>query len=302
MMILRRTIFFVIIAAGAALMVLLAVTKPRTPLDSTLAPAFQLLGVPAHMASRALTRVLPINALDEKELGDAIAERYSVMASKNEKDKKYLNEIMAALSKKTKKQFRYRAYPMEEYQPNAFALPGGVIFVTTGLLRTVKSEAELTSVIAHEIGHVELSHCMDTVRYELAARKIKRDQLGRIADFATRLLIGHSYSKTQEAQADEYGYEMILATRYNPSAVGRLFIRLKEYHAIPDRKKASPIKDYFMSHPHLSLRAEKYSVKASRWWAHSGGEKRYEGKKNLTARTSMFTRAYPDEWVTEAKK
>ena len=55
--------------------------------------------------------------------------------------------------------------------PNAFALPGGVIIVTGGLLKTLKSEAELAAVLSHEMGHIELSHCLDTVRFQLLARK-----------------------------------------------------------------------------------------------------------------------------------
>lgn len=294
----RIALFIVITAAGVALMVLLGVEKPQTPLDSSLAPLFQVMGVPARTASRALTRVMPLDSLDEAEFGDAIAARFGAVAETDNRDYRYANELIRRLSQEARKPFKYRAYLMHTGAPNAFALPGGIVFVTTGLFSAVKSEAELAAILAHEIGHIELSHCMDTVRFQLLARKTGGRTAGELADFAVNLLVRHTYSKTQENEADEYAYALILNTDYNPSAVGRVFKSLREWMGGREPDRANVVKDYLSSHPHLATRAEKFGERAKVWWKSNDDEKRYEGVKNLDERRSLSSREIKKEWVT----
>ena len=70
---------------------------------------------------------------------------------------KYLNALVHSLTSETYKPFEYRIF-LEEGSPNACALPGGAICITTGLMDLLQNESELVAVLSHEIGHIERGH------------------------------------------------------------------------------------------------------------------------------------------------
>ncbi|PKA05121.1 hypothetical protein CH375_06955 [Leptospira ellisii] len=247
--------------------------------------------------NRALTKVLSVDSLDEKEYGDAIRERFSELKNDGNKDYDYLNKLIVSLTVYRQKPFEYSVFIMEEESPNAFALPGGVIFVTRGMLSTLKSENELIAVLAHEIGHIEKSHCMDGVRFELLSKKIGTETLGKLADFAFQLMTRHSYNKTQEDEADGYAFELVSNTLYDPIGVGAAFQRLEQYSPEAGVKKAKLLSEYFQSHPHMDLRREKFSEKAKLWWEEHPEDRRYRGARNLKNRITFETKDYEEEWV-----
>ncbi|TGK23803.1 M48 family metallopeptidase [Leptospira stimsonii] len=298
----KRLIFFIgILVFGGVLMALLYREQIQTERTSTLAPFYQILGKPIRTMNRALTKVLSVDSLDEKEYGDAIRERFSELKKVGDKDYDYLNQLIGSLTVYKQKPFDYTVYIMEDESPNAFALPGGVIFVTRGLLTTLKSEHELISVLSHEIGHIEKSHCMDGIRFELLAKKIGTDTLGQLADFAFQTMTRHAYNKTQEDEADEYAFDLILNTTYDPSGVGLAFLRLEQYDPETGVKKAKLFSEYFQSHPHMDLRREKFSEKANLWWENHPEERRYKGTRNLKSRITFEKKDYEGEW-TEGRK
>ncbi|OPY72938.1 MAG: Metalloprotease LoiP precursor [Syntrophorhabdus sp. PtaU1.Bin058] len=299
------TIFIVILFIGAGITVLFIIERPQPPLPATFAPAFQLLGRTPKAFDRVLSRTVPVSDLDEKRYAEAIILRYKDEKENKSIDYQYLNDLMKEISRFAKKPFNYRIFVMHNPKPNAFALPGGVIFITDGLLAIMKSEAELIYIIAHEMGHIERSHCFDAVRYELAARKIGSGSLGMLADFTVRLMLRHSFSKTQEDEADEYAYELILNTEYDPSSPGHALKRLMEYKkqspASGREKQTSVIRDYFMSHPPIVLRYEKFFGMAKQWWKEHPEERRYCGEENLRQRTCFDKTNFDKEWVTGEK-
>ncbi|TGK33421.1 peptidase M48 [Leptospira gomenensis] len=294
----KRTIFFTgIFSFGCVLMFLLYKEQIQTERASTLAPFYQILGKPIRTMNRALTKVLSVDSLDEKEYGDAIRERFSELKNEGNKDYDYLNKLIVNLTVYKQKPFEYSVFIMEEESPNAFALPGGVIFVTRGLLSTLKSENELIAVLAHEIGHIEKSHCMDGVRFELLSKKIGTETLGKLADFAFQLMTRHSYNKTQEDEADVYAFELVSNTLYDPLGVGLAFQRLEQYSPETGVKKAKLLSEYFQSHPHMDLRREKFSEKAKLWWEEHPEDRRYKGARNLKNRITFETKDYEEEWI-----
>ena len=296
----RMVLLAFLLAVGCGLVALLYRAGINPPLESTFTSAFQVIGAPVKLADRALSRVLPVGELDEKELGDAYRHIYDGSADPPDQDQRYLDALMARLVAFTGKDFPYRAYVIDYGGPNAMALPGGVVLVTRELLSTVQSEAELVSILAHELGHIERGHCFDAVRFELLAKKAGVDSLGMLADFAAQVLLRHSFSKTMEHEADEFSFELLSNSRYDPRGVGRAFTSLIDYVSLAGEASpqyAEPIRDYFTSHPPLELRADEFGQRAEAWWMRHEGESRYVGARNLQARLAMTAREFTEEWV-----
>lgn len=296
--------FFIILLFGfAGLSIIAALTTVDLSQNNsvTFAPLFQLLGKAPQSLSRSVTKMLPIDSVDEGELGKNLRSYYSSSSTPNPDEQKslvYLNSIIKRLQAFKKKPFDYEIRILSAETPNAMALPGGVIVVTTGLLKTVKSESELVAVIAHEMGHVELSHCFDSVKYEILSKKITHNSLGAIADFSRNLLIRHAFSKTQEDEADNYGFQLLTNSEYDPSAMSKAFIRLKA-SSLQTSNSPNPLRDYFLSHPPLDQRIAKFSTEAQVWWNGRSNEKRYIGIKNLEEKTDLSIKDFVDgEWTS----
>lgn len=217
-----------------------------------------------------------------------------------------MNDLIRSLAPHAKKPFSYRVFVLPYSFPNAYALPGGVILATKGLLTVMESEAEVVSVLAHEMGHIENEHCFSAVKYEILFRKLKSPTLGQLADFAINSLLRHSFSKTQENEADEYAYALILQTEYDPAAVSNAFRRLQARADSTSsrhekQQRADIIEDYFMTHPPLPLRIEKYQEQAGLWRRQHPDEKRYIGKSNLAKRQCFCKDADNEEWTEDFK-
>jgi len=285
---------------GAALVVLLYQARIRTPLESTLTTSFQILGVPLKLGDRLASRVLPVNELDERELGEVYRAKYDGQIKSGDRAQAYLDGVVAELWPLTRKPFRYRAYVVGYSEPNAMALPGGVILVTRALLQTLHSESELVAVLAHEMGHIERGHCFDAVRFELLARKLGVQPLGSLADLATQLLLRHSYSKTMEHEADDYAFTLLVDTLYDPRGEGAAFRSMQAWLAQRGRatpQHASPLRDYFASHPPLEIRAEEYGERANAWWRAHADERRYVGVENLRMLQALAGFEMTAEWT-----
>jgi predicted Zn-dependent protease len=110
-------------------------------------------------ASKAATASRPINDSEEYYVGRAVAARvlarYKV--DQNPKLTKYVNEVGDTVARKSTRPNPYRGYHfavLDTPEINAFACPGGIIFVTKGLIQTCQNEDQLAAVLAHEVGHV----------------------------------------------------------------------------------------------------------------------------------------------------
>lgn len=151
---------------------------------------------------------------NEQELGARIHELIS-----ESDDVKLVNDIdqqtrvadaaATFLSRLIRPEIEYTFSIVEDKEVNAFSLPGGYIYVNTGLLDFVKNDKELEFVIGHEIGHVDLKHCIRNYTY--AARA---GQLGGSLSEAAVLQFYHGYavafSEDMEYEADKYSLERML--------------------------------------------------------------------------------------------
>ena len=161
----------------------------------------------------------------------------------------------------------YRFHVAQTPMINAFALPGGHVIVTTGMLGFVQSNAELAEVIGHEIAHVDLRHAVERHQFQY--------RLGPLVELFHRLA-AMPYTADQELDADAEGLRLSLAAGYDPAAAPALFTRLRQLEG-PGRPRAvtpagelgqsveGAVASYFRSHPpseERALRLEKLARKA----------------------------------------
>lgn len=139
------------------------------------------------------------------------------------------DELRSGLTTSAHLRLEFRAGPLG---PNAFALPGGIIVVTDGMVHLTDSLEELLTVLAHEIGHVELRH---TMRHVLQDSVIGVVAATLTADAATlsaavvglpALLAQTRYSREFESEADEFAFILIRRHGYSPAAFADLMERL----------------------------------------------------------------------------
>lgn len=109
---------------------------------------------------------------------------------------------------------------------NAFALPGGNMYIYTGLMRLCDNEAELASVMAHEMGHVAAQHHGEALTrqygYDLIMGVILGQKPGQTAQIVSGLLgqtVESRYSREQEREADALGMEFLFRAGYPPDAM-----------------------------------------------------------------------------------
>jgi len=119
-------------------------------------------------AGSALSGLLPIGAREERAIGGALASqvvaRYGGLV-RNRSLLRYVNLVGKAVAMTSDRpEIDYTFGVLNNNKVNAFAAPGGYVFVTKGLLRRVQSEAELACVLGHEIAHVTKKHILNVIR------------------------------------------------------------------------------------------------------------------------------------------
>lgn len=163
--------------------------------------------------------------------------------------------------------YRYQFFVVNESVPNAFAAPGGYIFIYRGLIELMSSEGELAGIISHELAHIQARHIhrrMEEGRLIniasiagvlagiLLGMSMKSDAsnaltVGSMAGAATMQL---KYSRENEEEADQLGFRYLCAAGYPPRDMVRGMERLNEGRFVSNTKVPS----YLSTHPALSDR------------------------------------------------
>lgn len=152
----------------------------------------------------------------------------------------YVNEIGQKIAKVAgRNEFKYEFYVVQDDSLNAFALPGGKVFVNAGAIARTKSEAELAGLMAHELSHAVLSHAFQlATEGNLVANVTQYVPYGGTA----ANLLTLSYSRDMERQADTLGTRLLAASGYAADGLRNLMVTLKQ------QEKSSP-PDWLTSHP-----------------------------------------------------
>ena len=238
-------------------------------------------------AERELSR-LPMEATrlsDRKEIqmGDQLARRAVAAFSYDEHltvadpdaVEQYLTTVGLRVAAHVHRKLPYRFH----YIPrsgfiNAFALPGGHVFVGAGLLELMDTEDELAAVLGHEIEHIDHYHCAERVQAEVRLRRLP---LGELVELPLAIFEA-GYSKEQELEADREGTRLAVAASYSPLGARRLFETFDRLYREYTARARSPqaelaevtlgaLEGYFRSHPPASERIEEINkmIADERW-------------------------------------
>src|SRR5215813_469446 len=158
---------------------------------------------------------------------------------------------------------------------NAFAVPGGYVYVTRGILAYLGNEAELAGVVGHEIGHVTARHSVRQItRQELAQIGLgvgtvlspAVGQLGNLAESGLGLVFLR-FSRDDEREADRLGVEYAARAAYDPKQVSNFFDVLGRLSAANDRQT---IPGWLSTHPDPPERVQATRMLADQWIAMLG--------------------------------
>jgi predicted Zn-dependent protease len=151
---------------------------------------------------------------------------------------------------------------------NAFAFPNGALYVHTGILARLDNEAQLATLLAHELTHATHRHTVARFR-DVQNKTAFMSTVGVMAmPFgligAVVLLFGavgtvaavYGYSQEQEAEADRVGLALVVRAGYDPREAPKIFAHLKQW--VQDEKKPEPF--FFGTHPKLEERTASYEA------------------------------------------
>lgn len=139
--------------------------------------------------------------------------------------------IGARLTKGSK--YQYEFHVAEDTAVNAFALPGGVIVVNTGLIDLTRRPEELAGVLAHEVQHVELRHSIRGMVKSLGLRGLfafaTGDIAGSLLGEAVVGMTGLKFSRDDESEADRLGLDALIAADIDPSGMPAFFEKMGQH-------------------------------------------------------------------------
>ena len=217
----------------------------------------------------------------DQELAMGAQGHRSIMKTKkrvnNARLQAYVNNIGQQLARQShRKGIKYTFTVLEDPAVNAFALPGGYIYVTTGILSYLNSEAELAGVLGHEIGHVTAKHGVKQQSAGVASSillSVLAKQAGgtgnEFGNLNKALLSG--YGREHELQADKLGAEYIARIGYAPKNMIDVVGVLKsqeEFAKAQARREGRQPRAYhgvFASHPRNDTRLQKIIAEAAKY-------------------------------------
>jgi predicted Zn-dependent protease len=197
---------------------------------------------------------------EEIAIGNEIArgnEREGEKDSETKAIEAYLSQVGARVAANAHRKLPYKFhYIADDNFVNAFALPGGHVYVGSGLLGLMDSEDELAAVLGHEIEHIDHYDCADRIQLEQALHKIP---FGALIGIPIELFQA-GYSKDQELQADGDGTYLAVEAGYSANGAIRMFETFQrlfdEYQArakTPEQELTQvaqeTLEGYFRSHP-----------------------------------------------------
>ena len=280
-----------ILAAGIAAIVaaewqhITARPSPQAILSAAADAQHEVTRIPMHFDV--------LSDSDEIAIGNQLAANYtgqlqtsdttSAQLAANKATEAYLQTVGLRVVAHARRKLPWRFhYIPDPGFVNAFALPGGHVFVGEGLLRLMHSEDALAGVLGHEVTHIDLRHCAERVQTEAHLRNLSQGGglLGSLAGIPVEVFLA-GYSKEQELEADRDGTTLAVDAGYSPLGILQLFdefAKLEQASAPTTATPTTPVDEaadlslatlsgYFRSHPPAAERIQQIrSLIAANHW------------------------------------
>jgi predicted Zn-dependent protease len=210
------------------------------------ADLFDAINLGVKFTSGAIKASKSLSPVQEYYLGRAVAAQalLEYPLSTNAAMNDYVNKVGQTIVQSSDRPETYGGYHfsvVNSNEINAFACPGGFIFITTGALKAAKTEDEVAAVLAHEVAHVANKHSLKAMKkaawtgvalstMQDAASTYGNDVIQQInASFGdavtdvTSMVLKSGFSRDDEKQADEKGLQYMTAAGYDPKAMVSFF-------------------------------------------------------------------------------
>ncbi len=187
----------------------------------------------------------------------------------------------------------FRIRVIRNFRPNAFALPNGAVYVHTGMLARMESEAELATLLGHEMTHATHRHAVreqaSATNWSAAMLGFNAATLGLVTPLgalaAGAAVSGHG--RSLEREADQVGLELVAAAGYDVTEAPKLFEHLLAW-VKTDKEEEEETSFFFASHPRLEERIESFQdLLASRYRDRAGGTRAAEVFRQKTLRAVL---------------
>jgi beta-barrel assembly-enhancing protease len=233
-----------------------------------------------HELTRMPAQLDRMSDADEIAVGNEIASSYARMwPLKNDQDRAtetYITTVGTAVAVHARRRLPYHFHYIPDRNfVNAFALPGGHVFVGRGLMNLMHSEDALAAVLGHEIEHIDLRHCAERAQTEAHLRQL--GSLGALVGLPVEVFMA-GYSKDQELKADREGTTLAVEASYSPDGILQLFDEFRKLEHRSEQSPRSPVDEsaqlsletlagYFRSHPPSTERADQIRrlIRSERW-------------------------------------
>lgn len=219
-----------------------------TPHPAPAIPWFELL-------IRGVQLIQLSNVSDETEvqLGGQINQQLLRQEFRLYNDDRNINDYVKSIGERLvpysdRPDIPYVFQVVDDDQVNAFATMGGYVYVTTGLIKTAANEAELASVLGHEIGHIAGHHALEQMRDAALTQGLATATgLDRNAavNIGVELALRRPHSRQDELEADQLGLANLVGAGYAPSAMVTFMEKLLDQRSIPT---------FLSTHPATSTR------------------------------------------------
>ncbi len=222
-----------------------------------------LIFVGAPLAAEPLARATPTHV--ETQLGENLTRQIHVWMRPCENTATAdaaIAPLVAQIARQSDAGFDVRLSFVRSPAPNAFALPGGRVFVTSGLLETLEHPDELAAVVAHEIGHVDARDSMISLYRHMGLGLFLEAVTGGTGVAQQLLILSGQlaelrYTRAQETRADVFAIAAMNQSGLDPEALARAFERLTErVEELRNDDIDLDAPEWLMSHPNTGARID----------------------------------------------
>lgn len=279
---------------AAALLALAAPTGAEAQIWNTLGRA----------AGGALGASFPIGLAKEVEIGRGIAAtvagRWKVLDDPALTTYVAMVGSVVAAQSPRASEVAWKFAVLDTDEVNAFAAPGGYVFVTRGALEVIESEAELAGVLAHEVGHVDQKHVLNQVRkFDMMSRaRAEADLDGPLLDLiagraSSMLFMG--LNRGDEQESDSLGVVYAAAAGYRPDGMLAFLrhVQAVERADAPEAQQRPRLRRPRNTHPDTDARVTNMErqIAAMSWPADAGRDLADRYRTMVTARLRARTPA-----------